>query len=389
VTPQVAERLLVANHHLDKEQFDKALAVVDELLKRRRLEPADVAQIQRFRGYILVSKGMAKEAAEAFEKSLAQDALDPSAEQGMIYSLAQIYTQLGRYDQALERIEAWFATAENPKAEAYYLKAMILVQQERFDAARVPATTAISMLSEPRESWLQLLAAIHFELQDYPSVAATLERLITIAPATKRYWVQLATVQNYLGRESEALATLRLAHNSELLTEDRELRQLAQFLFMQELPYECGRILEEGIAAGVVKADEDSYRLIGNCYIASRETERAITPLSHAGEMASDGEMFLLLAQIHLQRDRFDAALEALDKALAKAGPDQRGSAQLLVGVAQLGAERYDEAEAAFRLALASDKARGAAESYLSFLSEKRAQRAPAEGEGMPTVAAN
>ncbi len=387
VTPQVAERLLVANNHLDKDEFDKALAVVDELMKRRRLEPPDFAQIYRFRGYILVSKGMTKEAAEAFQKSLDQDALDPSAEQSMMYSLAQIYTQLGQYDQALELINTWFASAESPKADAFYLKAMILVQQEDFQAALEPAKTALAMSMQPRESWLQLLTAIYFELQDFPNVAATLERLIDVAPKTKRYWVQLATVQNYLGRDAEALATLRLAHESKLLSEDRDLRQLAQFLFLRELPYQCAKVLEDGLSAGVVTADAESYRLIANCYIAARENERAVEPLVKAGELAPDGEMLILLAQIHLQRDRFEPALDALGKALAKAKPGQRASAQLLIGVAQLGAERFDDAELAFREAQADEKTRNAADSYLKFIAEQRMRRE--QLDGMQTAAAN
>jgi tetratricopeptide (TPR) repeat protein len=375
VSPQVAERLIMANDYLEDEKLDDALEVVDELSKRRRLEPADLAQIHRFRGYIFVSKGLHEEAAEEFEKSLAQKALDASAEQTMTYSLAQIYTQLDRYDRALALINAWFEAAESPKADAYYLKAMILVQQEDFQAALAPAKTAIEMSPQPRESWLQLLAAIYFQVQDFSNLAVTLERLVTMVPTTKRYWVQLATIQNHLGRDAEALATLRLAHEGNLLTEDHELRQLARLLFLRELPFECAKVLAEGVTAGVVKADAESYRLIADCYIAARENDRAVEPLAKAGELAPDGETYMLLGQLHLQRDRFEPALEVLRKALAKAEPEQRGPAQLLIGVAELGSDRLDDAERAFRAAQSDEKVRGAAESYLKYLEDQRARR--------------
>ncbi len=74
--PRVAEKLLEANELLAKDQFDEALAIVDELAKRRKLGPAELAQIHRFRGYIYVNKGMTEQAAAEFEKSLAQNALD-------------------------------------------------------------------------------------------------------------------------------------------------------------------------------------------------------------------------------------------------------------------------------------------------------------------------
>ena len=47
----------------ENDEFDEALAIVDELAKRRGLDPPDVAQIHRFRGYILVSKGNSEGAA--------------------------------------------------------------------------------------------------------------------------------------------------------------------------------------------------------------------------------------------------------------------------------------------------------------------------------------
>ncbi|MBI5506205.1 MAG: tetratricopeptide repeat protein [Deltaproteobacteria bacterium] len=389
LNPAIAERLLRANALLEKDHTDDALDVIDELAGLRRLGPADVAQIHRFRGYILVSKGDSATAAQEFETSLAQNALDDAARLGMTYSLAQIYTQTGRYDRALELIDDWFETAERPKPDAYFLKAMILVQQEKFAEALAPARTAIENSAQDRESWLQLLAAIQFELHDYAAVASALQRLVVVAPKTKRYWVQLASIQNALDEDDEALATLGLAHRARLLDADREYRQLARLSFVNELPYRCAQTLEEGISTGVVTADADSYDLLANCYIAARETDRALQPLERAGELAPEGQSYLLLGQLHLQRDRFEPARVALTKALAKAKPDQRGSIELLLGIAQLGLDRFDDAERSFRAASGDDKIRSAAQSYLAHLEQQRARRDIGRGAGEDSATAS
>lgn len=373
VSKPVAEKLLQANEQLEKERYDAALAIVDAVAKRRRLKPPELAQIHRFRGYIYVNKGMIEPAAAELQKALDQNGLDRGAEQLTTYSLAQLYTQLGKYDQALGLIDRWFETAESPKADAYYLKAMILVQQEKFEAALEPARMAVDMSPKPKESWLQLLAAIYIQTRDYPNVAATLERLVAMAPGKKQYWVQLAAVQHHLERDARALATLKLADSAQLLDDDKEMRQLARLLFLRELPFECAQAVEKGIESGKVKPDAESYRLLANCYLAARETDRALGPLAKAGELSSDGDMYLLLGQLHLQRDRYAPALDALQKSLAKAKPAQRGSVQLLIGVAQMGAERFDDAERAFKAAQNDDKVRRAAESYLRYLEEQRA----------------
>lgn len=371
----VAEKLLRANAHMEEERYDEALAIVDKLASKPKMKAPDAAQVYRFRGYILLQKGQTAEAAAELQKSLDQGGLDRSAEQITTYSLAQLYTQLGKYDEALALIDRWFESAEAPTADAYYLKAMVLVQQEDFQAALEPARKAVEMSSSPKESWLQLLAAIYIQTRDFPNVAATLERLVEMTPAKKTYWVQLSAVQHFLERDSKALATLKLADTAKLLEDDKEKRQLARLLFLRELPFECAREVEEGLASGTVEPDAESYRLLANCYLAARETDKALGPLAKAGELSPDGDMYMLLGQLHLQRERNQEALDALQKSLAKAKPEQRGSVNLLIGVAQMGAERFDDAERAFKAAHNDDKVRRAAESYLKYLEEQRALR--------------
>lgn len=375
VRPEVAERLLMANRYLEDGAPDDALAVVDELARIRKLKPADRAQIHRFRGYILIAKNRTDDAGREFEAALAENALDDSARQGLMYSLAQIFTQSGRYDRARELLDRWFAAAENPKPEAWFLKAMILVQQEAFADALVPARTAVEQSPDVRESWLQLLAAIQFQLQDYAGLTDTLQRLVAVAPGTKRYWVQLATIENSVGKDEEALATLGIAHIAGLLREDREIRQRARLCFVRDLPATCARTLEDGLTADRVQKDAEAYQLLANCYIAARETDKAIEPLQRAGELSSNGKAFLMLGQLQLQKERFAAARDALVQARAKSESSDRPSIDLLLGIAALGAGSYDEAEHAFTAAEGDDKTRAAAASYLKHLQQKRALR--------------
>jgi tetratricopeptide (TPR) repeat protein len=375
VNPQIAERLLRANSYLEKSRLDDALAVVNELSRMRKLKPVDRAQIHRFRGYILISKGQTDDAGRELEAALDENALDEAATQGVLYSLAQIHTQSGRYDRARALIDRWFATAKDPKAEAYFLKAMVLVQQEAYADALEPAKTAIAKAGQPRESWLQLLAAVQFQLQDYASLADTLRQLVAVAPAQKRYWVQLATIENQIGKDDAALATLGVAEIGGLLNDDKELRQRARLAFVRDLPRECADTMESGLAAGHINADADAYQLLANCLIAARDTDQAVGPLAKAGELSADNKGFLLLGQLQLQKERYADARAALEKAKQKAKPGQKPSIDLLIGIAELGSDRFDAAERSFRLASADEKSRPAAESYLRHLEQKRALR--------------
>jgi tetratricopeptide (TPR) repeat protein len=147
-------------------------------------------------------------------------------------------------------------------------------------------------------------------------------------------------------------------------------------LYLQELPFQCAEVVEQAIESGEVEADADSYGLLANCFLAARESEEALVPLARAAELSPDGEMHLLLGQLLLQRESYDSALEALRSALERVRPERRGSVQLLIGVAQLGAERFDAAERAFLAAQGDEKLRRAVESYLRLVQEQRARRA-------------
>ena len=366
-----------ANELLAKDQYDEALAIVDALAERRKLGPAELAQIHRFRGYIFVNKEMTEQAAAEFEKSLAQDALDRSAEQAMTYSLAQIYTQLGRYDDALKLIDTWFASEESPKPDAYYLKAMILVQQEKFQEARRARAdrdreepTAEGELAPAAGGDLRKPEGLPERRDDAWSSSSNL------APGKKR-------VLGAARRRAELPGTRREgARDAAARTPGGAARR------GQGVPPARAAALPPAAPLPVREGDRGRHgrrqgrgrrRLLSACCRTATSprarARRPWQPLAKAAELAPDGELYLLLGQIHLQREEFEPALDALEKALAKAKPERRGSVQLLIGVAQLGAEHFDEAERSFRAAQGDEKVRRAAESYLKFVQEQRLRR--------------
>lgn len=388
MTHVVAEKLLEAYALLESERYDEALAVVDALAKRRKLKDPEIAQIHRFRAYIFVNKNENRRATEEFEKSLAVGAMDPAAEQLMIYSLAQIYTEMGEYARALDLMDRWFASEKSPKADAYFLKAMILVQQQDWAAAAEPADRAIELAAKPKESWLTLHGVVHSKLENYAKVESSLERLVELAPGKPQYWMQLAAVQHHLGRAEKALATMELAHASGLLRSDKELRQLASLKFLGRQPFECAALMERGIESGAIAADADAYRLLSNCLIAARESDAALVALAKGSALAEDADLGILLGQMYLEREDFPRAIDALESALPKARQDQRGSIHLLIGIAHLGEERFAEAERAFQVATGDAKVHRAAESYLKFVADKRLAQAQAPTRTLASTSA-
>jgi tetratricopeptide (TPR) repeat protein len=242
---------------------------------------------------------------------------------------------------------------------------------ERPQDAVVAAERAVNLTPDPREGWLSLLAHAYYLAKDPARMASTLERLVERVPTRKSYWMLLSAAYLELGRDEEARSLVQLAHRQGLLDQDREVRALARLLLASGLPYDAAIALEKGMADGVVPGQADSYELLTNCFLQAREGERALGPLARGAELAEGAQLHMLLGKVHLQRERFEEALAALNQGLGKATSDQRGRVYLLIGVAQLGAKRLDEAERAFLSARADERT----DRYLRFVAQERERR--------------
>src|SRR6185436_7904254 len=140
-----------------------------------------------------------------------------------------------------------------------------------------------------------------------------------------------------------ATALLQLADAGDLLTEAKEIRSLAALLIFRGIPYRAAQLLQQGIADGRL-TDAESYELLGNCWIAARDYEKAVEPLTRAGEIGPTGEPYLRLAEVYAQQENWPGAVGALQHGIDKGNLKRPGLAQLLMGIAQFNQKKYPEA---------------------------------------------
>jgi tetratricopeptide (TPR) repeat protein len=292
------------------------------------------------------------------------------------FQLAGLYAQLSEFPKAKEVLDKWFQGADQPTPEAYYLNAVILIQMERYAEAVTSAEQAVALSPNPREGWLSLLVHSYYLVKNYAKMASTLERLIAQVPTKKSYWMLLSAAYFDLDRDDEARAIVQLAYRQGLLDQEKEVRALARLLLANGLPFEAANVLEKGMKDKVLPGKEDVYELLTNAFLQARAEDLALGPLTKGSELAEDAQLNILLGKVYLQDERFEDAIMALNKGLVKAKPDQRGRVYLLLGAAQIGAKRLDEAERAFQSARADEKTRAEADSYLKFLTQERERRA-------------
>lgn len=281
------------------------------------------------------------------------------------YQIAQLFMAQERWKEGAAALEEWFRVAPNANSSAYYLLAVAYYQLEDFTRALPPAQKAIELSEKPQESWLQLLLAIYLQKEDYKSAIPILQKMIVAAPDKKTYWVQLSSVYSQIENFSMALVTMQLAHNAGLLTEDSEYRRLSDLLVFGDIPYRGARLLEEAIAQKKVTPDSKAYEKLANAWIAAREYEKSIAPLRRAAESAGDGNLFVRLGEVQVQRREWAAAADALSLGLNKGGLRDVGNAQLLMGIALYNQDKYGQARDWFSRCSQVTKHRQTCASYI------------------------
>src|SRR5262249_3902539 len=220
------------------------------------------------------------------------------------FQIAQLYMNEQKWKEAIAQLKQWFEVSPEPTPAAYYLMALAYYQLEDLASAVEPAEKAVSITESPPEPALQLLLAIHLTNHAYEKAEPVLLQLVQRYPK-KIYWVQLSTLYGAQGDYDKALVFLELANTQGFLTDDADLRRIAQLMLAADLPYTAAEILEQGFAEKKLAEDANSFELLSTAWIQARSFDRALPPLKKAADLSKDGELYLRLAQVQLQREEF------------------------------------------------------------------------------------
>jgi len=316
-----------------------------------------------------------------FEEAVALDALPDQIHFSLMYQIAQLYYMKERYEEALAKLDLWMCKVppEKVTSSAYVLKASIYAQDEDWKNVIPSIETAISMSDEPKEAWYQLKLASHFELEQYPKAAQTLEIMIQSWPDKKDYWIQLSQIYYKLKKDPEALAVIALAHRRDMLDKQTDIMYLSNLYSNQDVPYKAANALQKGIENSIVEASEKHWTMVADAWYAAEEMEKALIAYEFAGEAADDGEIDLRRAYILVDMERWPEAAEALNAALEKGGINDRkvGEAYVLLGMSHFNLQAYDQASTAWGRAGRYEKSKKPAQQWMVHMREERARKGP------------
>ncbi|MGV6850691.1 MAG: tetratricopeptide repeat protein, partial [bacterium] len=292
--------------------------------------------------------------------------------QSTLKTISQLYFTTEEYGKALKTVKRLIASLDEPAADVYMLMGQAYFQMEDYKSALKPIKKAVDMYrkqgNKPKENWLLLLRVIYHKMEDFPKMLKVLNELVALYPKDQ-YLKTMAGVYSELGDTEKQLTIMEALYEKGLISSGPQLVNIANLYMMHGVPIKAAELLDKEInQTKRIKAEAKNYRLLSQAWYMSREDEKSIPPMAKAAEMAQKGELYLRLAQSHLNLDHYAQASKAIYTALKLGGLKRNDTANIMLGMALFNQNRLKEARKAFVNAGKDKRSRKVANQWVKYV---------------------
>jgi tetratricopeptide (TPR) repeat protein len=366
LSPALAKQLNATAKLIAEDKLDTARGKLNSLATSFT-SPLAQAFINRSIAYLELAKNNYPAAIKYFEKSADSNQLSTAMHDNAVLNLSQLLLAVGRYDDAISRMTAWFSR-NTGTATAHIVFANALARRERHKEAIPHARKAIELAPETDENYYRLLLALLYETKDYSECAATLESMIRLFPAVDNYWTQLASIYLTLNDYRKAQAILETANYKKLLKEENDLLLLVKLHLYTDVPLKAAKLLNSLLEQKQVPDTWKNRELLASAWLQARETNKAITELEIAAKQSPDGKLYDKLARLYAHAEKWKRARMSAKKALNKGSIDTAGSLYLLLSHAAEQDKDIPAAISAATSALDYESSKEQADNWLNYL---------------------
>ncbi|MCF7971573.1 MAG: tetratricopeptide repeat protein, partial [Methylococcaceae bacterium] len=334
ISPQLYTQLTKVEALINSHAYSQARQKLEEIIPELKDKSYEQALALRSLASVYALENNYVQAAKLLEKCLASQALPEAQEQEALLNLGQLYMATEHYQKAVNILQPWVQkNSSNADQQVSVLLANAYTQLKQYRKALPYIEQAIRQSKKPQESWLQLNLALHYELGNYSAAADILKELVASTPDNKAYWLQLATVHQQLNQFAQALAIQDLAYKKGYIQSESAILQLFNLYLYNKQPYQAATLLSKELDRQRVKKNSDHWELLASAWSNAREYQQAISALEKASALNDKGELYLQLGRIHVEQERWQDAINAINKALKKGDLKQPGDAYLLLGM--------------------------------------------------------
>lgn len=331
----------------------------------------EAAMVRELTADLYVARGDYASAQSALEPVVQQNILQPGEQREAQTTLGKLLVANGQYQQGLDSLRSSVNPNQEPPPDVLIAMAQAYAQLGQCRQAVPEAKRAIDATAEPPQEWYQLWVSCLYQSHDYAGAAEALQALLNRYPDQVQYWSQLGQAYAQSGDASKALAVYALMYRQGLIRQPQDYLTLTSLYLQNNVPFQAGVILQEGLQSGVVQPTEANYMLLASAWQDAGDMDRTVAALGEAVKQSKTGDAYVAQAQIYTQRHEWFSAIDSAKKAIAKGGLKRPGRAWLLQGIAQLQNHQLDDGTASLREALKYDDSRAQAETWLRYLSTR------------------
>ena len=378
MSQQVYEQLAAVQEMIEAKDYASAQRAIDELKVRKGLSDYERAQIYNINGYSYYLQERYRDAIAAYDQVLATPGLPEALLLSTLKTKAQLHFTEEDYESALKVVRQLLAAIPEPSPDVLMIEGQALFQLGRYDEALVPIKSAIDMYRDqgqtPKENWLLLLRVIYFEQKEYELMIGVVKELIAYYPKDT-YILTLAGIYSELGDTKKQLALTEVLYEKGMLNTASHVTNLANLYLLHGLPYKAASVLDKEMNANIVDANERNLRLLSQAWYQAREDEKAIPPLERAARMSNDGELYIRLAQAHLNLENWSEAASAVEQGLKAGGLKRNDTANIMLGMALFNQKRLEQARRAFERAASDSRSQRAAAQWIAYVDSELKRR--------------
>ena len=244
MSKKVGAEFIKAQEALGDDLPDRAMGILNNLLRRDDLRPFESAQIVRLQAYVYAEKEDYVKCLELLERVYSLNALQPQDQLDLQFQISQLYLAVDKWVTGHEKLLKWFNDAEElglpagPSAHALLAQIYLYFASETekdspeekqyYRKAEPHAEKAVFASAEPRENWYQVYLSILLFDDRYEESVPILEAMTYRFPEKKNYYRQLAALYAELKREEDSFYVQQIMHNKEMLEKHDELLRIAQ-----------------------------------------------------------------------------------------------------------------------------------------------------------------
>jgi len=257
------------------------------------------------------------------EDIIKADGLGNNDHYGLMQQLSQRYLIDQDYQNALDTANKFINETKTEPKELLLVKGNALFRLKKLQES-IPVLEKVLVLDSANVAVAQMLARAYAESGQLDKAAALTKTLAQTTGNDRATKINLAITYRDAKQYAEAADVIAELRASKQLVEERDyLTAINVYSSMKNKEEDMVAVVQEGLDKGILKPTASNYNVLAEAYYYSGRDDgiaKAIVYWSKAAPISKDGAIYLNLAIVQCQEEKWAACKESAKNAIAKGG---------------------------------------------------------------------